>query len=313
MAQRDLPWRRTRDPWAILVSEIMLQQTRVQAVIPYYAKFLQRFPTPEALAQASESAVLAQWSGLGYYSRARRLQQAARAMRGRFPRTYTALSALPGIGPYTAAAVASIAFEESHAAVDGNVLRVIARVKNDASAIDAGATKRRFQSIADAWLDPGQPGAFNQAMMELGATVCLPRAPLCEGCPLSSPCQARAAGTQGQLPVKLGRVKPEAVRAEVVVARKPGYLLLGQRAAGERRMAGFWELPDTIEFPAGTPFQKVAELRHTIVNQLFTVSVLRAAPPRAPRGFRWIQEGELDSLPLTTITRKALASEVRAE
>ena len=290
----------------------MLQQTRVQAVIPYYQKFLQRFPTPGALAQAAESEVLALWSGLGYYSRARRLQQAAQAIAAApaFPCTYAALRALPGIGDYTAAAVASIAFEQAHAVLDGNVLRVIARLTNDAADIGTGSTRRRFQQIADSWLDPARPGAFNQALMELGATVCVPRAPQCLLCPLADVCQARAAGTQTQLPVKLGAPKPQAVELQVVIARKFGHLLLRQRAASEPRLAGFWELPEAANLPAATPLEPVAQVRHAIVNQLFRVTVLRCGPVRAPRGYRWIADSDAARLPLTTLTRKALAATV---
>lgn len=309
-ARRDLPWRRTRDPWHILVSEVMLQQTRVQAVIPYYQRFLARFPTPQALAEAPESEVLVLWSGLGYYSRARRLRQAARAISAApgFPRTYTGLRALPGLGDYTAAAVASIAFGQAHAAVDGNVLRVVARITNNASGIGAAGTRRAFQKIASGWLDASRPGDFNQAMMELGATVCLPRAPLCPSCPLGGVCRARTAGTQAQLPVKLGAAPPEAVELQVVVACKPGYLLLGQRGAAEPRLAGFWELPEPGHLPAATPLEPVARVRHAIVNQLFRVTVLRCGPVRAPRGYRWISAAEAARLPLTTLTRKALAT-----
>ena len=159
---RELPWRTTRDPYPIWVSEIMLQQTRAQAVIPYYRRFLERFPTVEALAAAAEDDVLALWSGLGYYSRARNLRRAAQ---------------------HIAAAVGSIAFDLPFAVVDGNVLRVVARVTNDASDISAGRTRERFRETAQQWLDPREPGQFNQALMELGATVCLPRHPLCLVCP----------------------------------------------------------------------------------------------------------------------------------
>src|ERR1022692_3572726 len=160
---RDLPWRHTRDPYSIWVSEIMLQQTRAQAVIPYYRRFLERFPAIAALAAAAEDDVLALWSGLGYYSRARNLRRAAQqiAAAGGFPRDFAGLRALPGIGDYTAAAVGS------------NVLRVVARVTNDAGDISAGRTRERFREIAQQWLDPREPGQFNQALMELGATVCL--------------------------------------------------------------------------------------------------------------------------------------------
>jgi len=172
--KRDLPWRRTRDPYAIWISEIMLQQTRVAAVIPYYERFLRRFPDAAALAEASEQELLAMWSGLGYYSRARNLQKAARQMveRGTFPNDYASLRELAGVGDYTAAAIASIAFGLPHAVVDGNVRRVIARVINDGHA--------NPQELADRLLDQRDPARWNQAVMERGATSCLPREPLCD-------------------------------------------------------------------------------------------------------------------------------------
>src|ERR1035438_4678919 len=173
---RDLPWRRTTDPYRIWVSEIMLQQTRVQAAIPYYRRFLDRFPTVEALAAAAEQDVLTLWAGLGYYSRARNLRRAAQQVvaAGGFPRDYAAIRALPGIGDYTAAAIASIVFQLPYAAVDGNVLRVVARVENDAADIASPRTRERFRAIAREWMGRRQPGVFNQALMELGATVCVP-------------------------------------------------------------------------------------------------------------------------------------------
>src|ERR1051325_9770915 len=202
---RDLPWRPTAGPYRIWVSEIMLQQTRAQAVIPYYERFLQRFPTVEALAAAAEDVVLTQWSGLGYYSRARNLRRAAQAVveSGGFPREYAAIRALAGIGDYTAAAIASMAFQLPHAVLDGNVLRVVARVENDAADIAYARTRERFRATAQSWLVPRDPGRFNQALMELGATVCLPRNPLCLVCPVAACCRAREEGTAAQLPVKL--------------------------------------------------------------------------------------------------------------
>jgi len=207
---RDLPWRNTRDPYRIWISEIMLQQTRAQAVIPYYLRFLERFPTVEALAAAEEDTVLALWSGLGYYSRARNLRLAARLIvaSGPFPGTYEAIRELPGIGDYTAAAIASIAFDLPHAVLDGNVLRVVARVANDAADIASNRTRERFRAIAQEWLVPAEPGHFNQALMELGATVCLPRNPLCLVCPLADCCRARQEGAIAQVPVKLRKTEP---------------------------------------------------------------------------------------------------------
>ena len=308
---RDLPWRRTRDPYRIWLSEIMLQQTRAAAVIPYYEMFLERFPSPSALAAASESEVLAAWSGLGYYSRARNLRRAAARVveLGGFPKEYDAIRELPGVGPYTAAAVASIAFGLPHAVLDGNVLRVIARVTNDASDIGSTATRVRYQQIADQWLERERPGAFNQAMMELGATVCLPREPLCLVCPIVEFCRAHAEGRARELPVKLRKGVPEKIETQVLIAERGDSVLLRQRGETERRMAGFWELPAPAEAP-GLRNAKVAGcFQHTIVNQCFSVSVYCVTWPggRAPRGWKWWKREDLGSVPITTVTRKALA------
>jgi A/G-specific adenine glycosylase len=192
---RDLPWRRTSDPYRIWISEIMLQQTRVAAVLEHYARFTTRFPTVQDLAAASEADVLALWSGLGYYRRARMMHRAAQVVvsehGGIFPRTAEALLALPGIGAYTAAAVASIAFGEPVAVVDGNVERVLARVYALDGAAGAKSRVSTIRRLADELIDPEHPSHFNQAMMEMGATVCLPRGPLCLQCPLQPMCLTR--------------------------------------------------------------------------------------------------------------------------
>src|SRR5439155_5054834 len=243
--RRELPWRGTDDPYRILVSEIMLQQTRAQTVIPYYERFLKQFPNVKALAEAREAEVLVYWSGLGYYSRARNLQKAARAIltAGRFPSDYDGIRELPGVGPYTAAAVASIAFNGPHAVVDGNVLRVIARLNDDGADIASPKTRARFQQLADEWLDHRHPGQFNQAMMELGATVCLPRTPRCLLCPVAGFCEGRRAGRQHELPVKQSKTAPRHIQIQVAIIEKKGAVLLRQRPAGASLMAGFWELP----------------------------------------------------------------------
>ena len=305
---RDLPWRRTRDPYRIWVSEIMLQQTRAQAVTPYYERFLERFPTIEALASASENDVLALWSGLGYYSRARNLRRAAQLVceAGAFPRDYEGIRALPGIGDYTAAAIASIAFGLPYAVLDGNVMRVVSRVANDASDISAPATRTRFREVAQGWLDRRDPGRFNQALMELGAAACLPRNPMCGTCPVATWCQARAAGTVAQLPVKLRRAEPVQFAVDLLLIRKGPRVLLGQRAATERRMAGFWDLPRADEIPRAVRARRLGSFRHTITHHHYTFAVWTAdaAPPK--QNFRWFTAGELGGIPLATIARKGL-------
>jgi A/G-specific adenine glycosylase len=306
---RDLPWRHSRDPYAIWVSEIMLQQTRAQAVIPYYRRFLARFPTVAALAAAAEDDVLALWSGLGYYSRARNLRRAAQriATAGGFPRDYDAIRALPGIGDYTAAAIGSIAFDLPFAVLDGNVLRVVARVTNDASDISAGRTRARFREIAQQWMDPRQPGHFNQALMELGATVCLPRHPLCLVCPLAVCCRARQEGTAAQLPVKLRKTAPVRLNGVLLVVRHRGRILLRRRDAAASRMAGFWDLPAPEDLPAAKLGARIGEIRHTITHHHYTLEVRGATAGLPDReGFRWFPIAQLTEIPFSTTARKAL-------
>jgi A/G-specific adenine glycosylase len=303
-----LPWRATHDPYRILVSEIMLQQTRAQTVIPYYERFLQRFPDAKTLAEAREADVLACWSGLGYYSRVRNLQKAARNIFAarHFPEDYDGIRALPGVGPYTAAAVASIAFNGAHAVVDGNVMRVIARLNDDGSDIASPKTRARFQEIADEWLDRRRPGLFNQAMMELGATICLPRAPRCPLCPVGQFCEAREAGRQHQLPVKKGKVAARHIPTEVAIVERNGAILLRQRASGASLMAGFWELPSPEELPAWRPGEALGSFRHTITHHHYTVTVVTGTVSGVPPGFRWRRRDGLERIPLTTMARKAL-------
>ena len=201
--KRDLPWRKTRDPYAIWISEVMLQQTRVAAVIPFYERFLSRFPTAKHLADAPQEDLLAHWAGLGYYYRSRNLQKAARqiSIRGCFPATHDEIRELAGVGDYTAAAVASIAFNLPHAAVDGNVFRVLSRVLNDTTNIASLDGKRHFAAQADQLLDREQPGHHNQALIELGATISLPKNPQCLLCPDQTQSDAARTGTQNVLPV----------------------------------------------------------------------------------------------------------------
>jgi A/G-specific adenine glycosylase len=306
--RRDLPWRRTDDPYRIWVSEIMLQQTRAQAVIPYYRRFLERFPDVETLAQAAEEEVLALWSGLGYYSRARNLWRASGRIQaaGGFPREYDAIRQLPGVGDYTAAAIASIAFGQPHAVLDGNVLRVVARVENDPGDIASPRTRERFREVAQQWLDRSSPGAFNQALMELGATVCLARNPLCLVCPVSSLCRAREQGTAAQLPVKLRKVEPVRVEGTLLVIHRRGRVLLRQREAGERRMAGFWELPTPEHLPAARVGAAIGTVRHSITHHRYHFQVARASASPRERAFRWFPTPRLAAIPLSTSARKAL-------
>jgi A/G-specific adenine glycosylase len=224
-SQRDLPWRRTRDPYRIWLSEIMLQQTRVAAVIPYYERFLTRFPNVRALAEAPQEEVLRLWSGLGYYGRARNLQKAAQEIvakhDGEFPRGLNEALALPGIGRYTAAAILSIAYGAKHAVLDGNVARVLARLGAVRGDLRETNRWRNLQKKANQLLDRKSPGEWNQAMMELGATVCLPRAPQCLLCPAARPCRARQLGLVDRLPEKRKKRATEKVTLAAAVFLDP--------------------------------------------------------------------------------------------
>ncbi|MBK5291424.1 MAG: A/G-specific adenine glycosylase [Acidobacteriia bacterium] len=307
-ARRDLPWRRTGDPYRIWVSEIMLQQTRVAAVVPYYERFLTRFPDVSSLAEAREEEVLTLWAGLGYYSRARNLQRAARQVRalGGFPETYEEIRELAGVGDYTAAAVASIAFGEARAAVDGNVLRVMSRLMGDGGDIGAGVTRARLGAAAGKLLDPENASEFNQAMMELGATVCLPREPLCGECPVSLYCRGLELGRQRELPVKLRRREKVEETQVLLVIRRGGCVLLGKRGESETRLAGFWELPEAGQLPQARRVGKLGTFRHTITFHHYSIEVEEGVLGRAPRGWRWVKEGGLGDIPLSTTARKAL-------
>lgn len=306
--RRDLPWRRTRDPWRVLVSEVMLQQTRVATVIPYYERFLARFPTPEALAAAPEDELLALWAGLGYYGRARNLKRAAEAItaRGGFPRTLEEWRALPGVGDYTAAAVASICFHEPVAVMDGNVVRVIARLSAETGNPSSAPVRLRLKELAQRMLDPRRPGDFNQALMELGATVCLPRQPKCLLCPLLRQCQARAAGIEQELPARGPRPETRKLELDLAIVVHRGRLLLGRRSETDGQLAGFWELPRLEALPGATRRESAGAFRHSITRHDYIVRVWRVSLTRAPAEFRWQPLDALDSLPLSSMSRKAL-------
>ncbi|MGB2988130.1 MAG: A/G-specific adenine glycosylase, partial [Phycisphaerae bacterium] len=243
---RELPWRQTRDPYRIWVSEIMLQQTRVETVIPYYRRFLKELPNVRALASAKQDQVLKLWQGLGYYRRARNLQQAARIItskhRGCFPRTAEAWQTLPGVGRYTAGAIASIAFGERVPVLDGNAKRVLARLCAIEDGIDETATTNRLWSIVETLVPVRNPGAFNQALMELGSRLCAPKRPSCDRCPLRHRCRARALGMEERLPVR--RRKDPVPHYDIVAGAicRSGRYLLGKRPP-EGLLGGLWEFP----------------------------------------------------------------------
>jgi A/G-specific adenine glycosylase len=245
--RRQLPWRDVSDPYRVWISEVMLQQTQVTTVLPYYERFLRRFPTLADLAAAPLDDVLKTWEGLGYYARARNLHAAAGQVMadhgGRLPETYTDLRALSGFGDYTAGAVASIAFGERVPAVDGNVKRVLARLLAITEDVTRSGTARRLRAIAADLVPPDRPGNFNQALMELGATLCTPASPRCLLCPVSSECEALARGIHESLPVKSPRrQRPHYDVTAAVIRRDDGHLLIAQRKP-EAMLGGLWEFP----------------------------------------------------------------------
>jgi len=294
--RRDLPWRNDRDPYRVWISEIMLQQTRVSAVLEHYRRFLQRFPTVGKLAAAREASVLAAWSGLGYYRRARMMHAAAKAIvkqhGGKFPASLDELRALPGIGCYTAAAIASIAFNVPAAVVDGNVKRVLERVRG------AGLQEKDFWETAEDLLCRIRPGDFNQAMMELGATVCLPRQPRCSICPVLRLCATR--GTL-EAPRRMVRQKPKDIC--YAFDSRNGSVFLVQRPKHASLMPGMWELPEI----AGNEAESSASLnlRHSITVTDYQVRVMRGPAQSRSEG-RWIKNRRVTRLPLTGLARKIL-------
>jgi A/G-specific adenine glycosylase len=313
--QRDLPWRKSSDPYRIWVSEIMLQQTRVAAAIPYYDRFLKRFPGIPELASAPEQDLLAAWAGLGYYARARNLQRAAKKILelGAFPSDYVSIRALDGVGDYTAAAIASIAFDLKHAALDGNVIRVLSRLTAEPGNVASGVVRKLLQAVADRLIDPNYPGEFNQACMELGAVVCVPKDPQCAVCPLEMLCAARQLGREKELPLKVSRRSPIVLEKQILVIEKAAKILAWQRAVDSPRLASFWELPEPAQLPGARLGPRIARFRHTIVNTNYSFEVYRASAGRVPKGFHWLSAEKLDEVPLSTAAKKALACLARRE
>ena len=294
--RRDLPWRADRDPYRVWISEIMLQQTRVAAVIEHYRKFLVRFPTVKKLARAKESSVLAAWSGLGYYRRARMLHAGSKEVvklhSAKLPGNREGLRRLPGIGRYTSAAIASIAFGEPVAAVDGNVHRVVERLVGRISGTEEVWTKAEQLMCQD------NPGDFNQAMMELGATVCLPGQPNCPNCPVTQECS-----TRGSL-AKIGNRNRQKKRTVCYLLNvRSGSVFLVKRPAESALMPGMWELPEIdVNQDVGPP---AFTLRHSITVTDYTVRVLTKSI-KSPLSGIWVRNSRVRTLPLTGLARKIL-------
>lgn len=329
--KRDHPWRRKTDPYAILVSELMLQQTQIDTVLRYYDGFLERFPDLESLASASEDEVLTAWKGLGYYRRARHLHGAVKTIvtdyGGEFPNTYDQLIQLPGIGPYTAAAMSSIAFGKPHAVVDGNVLRVAARLFEIDQPVDKAHVKRTVQNEMDQLISRDRPGDFNQAMMELGQSICTLRTPMCDHCPVGAWCQLKGRDDVTDYPVTGRKVKQQVERRRVFVIVHNGFIRMRKRP-GDGLLGGMWEFvnvktKDDGEIPChlrmsdidNIDVKELGTLTHRFSHLIWEMELYRVElsggveQNNNGRGeiideFLWVPESEVETKALPTVMQK---------
>ena len=314
-SRRDLPWRtpsgQPRDPWKTLVCEIMSQQTRLEVVVPRWEEWLARWPSPDRLAEASEIEVLSAWAGLGYYSRARNLHRAAKELaRSGWPADARGMRELPGVGAYTAAAVASLAFGEPVAMVDGNVARVLSRVHALEGDLRSGIGARTLQQAAEAWIRGRDAAEVNEATMELGALVCSPRSPDCGSCPLGDVCRAARDGEPTRFPTPRARRETVELRATIAVVVQADRILL-RRAGPKELLAGHWTLPEVEALPPSwfVPEREVGLVRHAITHHRIVWDVRRGSgkAAEAPEGTSWAAIGEMGSLLVSSLPRKALA------
>ncbi len=331
--RRDLPWRQTQDPYAIWVSEVMLQQTQVKTVLPFYQRFLETFPTVQLLADATLHAVLKAWEGLGYYSRARNLHRAAgivaSQMHGHLPRDWDPMKRLPGVGDYIAAAVLSIAFGRPHAVVDGNVKRVLSRLFLIDTPANQAVGHKVYQATAQRLLSHKSPGDHNQAVMELGALVCTPRQPACDSCPLSRFCRAAGSGRIDRYPLRIKKNAAPEHRLVCAVVVKHGRLLLIQRPS-EGLLGGLWEFPsgpwesgeqatcacvDMVRSTVGlnvAPQDRLAGVRHAYSHFKIQMAVFHCrwqsgrVRLNGPQSFRWVRLENLAQFPLHGAVKKIL-------
>ena len=328
-SHRNLPWRKTKDPYAVWVSEIMLQQTQVATVIPYYERFLARFPTPSDLATADEQEVLRLWEGLGYYRRARSLHRAAQEIvgrfDGRFPEQFDQVHSLPGIGRYTAGAILSIALNQPTPILEGNTIRVHSRMHRVEDDINRSATQKRLWDLASQAVDPDRSGDMNQALMELGSEVCKPRSPGCSHCPVRRHCAMSSAEEVESLPYNATKEKLTAVHEAVVLVRRRGKLLLRQCQPGER-WAGLWDFPRYAHNPEQVEAQlEKAVLKQTGLNvssrntgwsirhgvtryriqlSCYVADEVSGRLVQRSNSLRWFDPHELEELPLSVTARK---------
>lgn len=329
--KRWMPWRETKNPYYIWISEIMLQQTRVETVIDYYKRFIEKYPTVEALAMASEEEVLKSWEGLGYYSRGRNLQKAAKIVvsehGGRLPKDHKALLKLPGIGDYTAGAIMSIAFNEPNPAVDGNVLRVFSRVYYIEKDIMEKSTVEEVRTMVKELMPENYCGDFSEALMELGALICIPQSPKCEACPVQSHCMAFREDKQHDLPIRISKVKSKTLQMAIVYGSKESHILV-RKNPNEGLLAGLWVLPTyqlsneaervkdaneliNASLPDITNLKYIGKATHQFTHQRWEISVFHGIYPQKQEvgeveGFIWLEKDRIKDLALPTLYRKII-------
>lgn len=303
--KRDLPWRKTKDPYLIWVSEVMLQQTRVETVIDYYNRFTKKFPTLTELSKASEHEVLNQWKGLGYYRRAKLIHQAAKEVAekysGELPKTRESLSELPGFGPYTSGAVASIAFGEKVPAIDGNVKRVLSRIF---------ATHEGIEKIAELAADVSHPSDWTQSLMELGAIICIPKNPKCLICPVNKGCEAFQANTVNEFPKIFKKTKSKILHATVSIIADPTQKkFLIQQRGSDGRYAGMWEFPTLESTEKQTEKNKLGSFTHILTHRTIHIDVVQGNFRKSfqlTKNQRWISFDEIPNYPFSKMQLRAL-------
>jgi len=322
--QRDLPWRNIQNPYATFVSEMMLQQTQVKTVLPYYGRFLKELPDWKALAGAKEEKVLKLWEGLGYYRRARSLQAAAKKVMtdygGKLPDTLEEILELPGVGPYSAGAILSIAYQKPIPLVDGNVIRVFSRIFVLRGNLKSGEGHQRVWELARSLVPSQRPGDFNQALMELGATVCFSENPQCLLCPMMSQCEASQRGIQNELPEMPKQVKSVEIPMAALLAEQNREFLVKKRTQDEKWLKGMWEFPSAegknheearknLEQILKMKMEprEIREVRHQITHHKISLKLFKALPLKKkafPRGYRWVSAAELMKLPFSSAQAK---------
>jgi A/G-specific adenine glycosylase len=308
---RELPWRETNDPYAIWLSEIILQQTQVKQGWAYWERFMQRWPKVEDLANATEDEVLREWQGLGYYSRARNLHKAAQQIvaRGSFPSDYKSILSLPGVGPYTAAAIASFSFGLPYAVVDGNVFRVLSRYFGIETPIDSTRGKKEFTALADELLDKKRPALYNQAIMDFGAIQCTPQSPNCTICPLMESCEALRQNSIAQLPVKLKKLKVRERHLIYIYMRCGDEVAIHRRGPGDI-WQGLWEPLLTDTAPAGAQLIR-QNVKHVLTHQIIYADFYLLETdekPALPPDYIWIKEKDIDNYALPRLIEILLSA-----